>query len=82
MTEISVADYLADLRSQQEGFLDLSFETIAGYAEHGAIVHYAATEETDVPLKPEGFLLVDSGWTLSGRNDRYYENICTWTAYG
>lgn len=61
MTEISVADYLADLRGQQEGFLDLSFETIAGYAEHGAIVHYAATEETDVPLKPEGFLLVDSG---------------------
>lgn len=61
MTEISVADYLTDLRSQQEGFLDLSFETIAGYAEHGAIVHYAATEETDVPLKPEGFLLVDSG---------------------
>lgn len=61
MTEISVSDYLADLRSQQEGFLDLSFETICGYAEHGAIVHYAATPETDAELKPEGLLLVDSG---------------------
>lgn len=61
MTEISVSDYLESLRRQQEGMLDLSFSTICGYAEHGAIVHYEATPETDVPLKPEGFLLVDSG---------------------
>ena len=61
MTEISVSDYLEQLRSQQEGFLDLSFETICGYADHGAIVHYSATPESDIELKPEGFLLVDSG---------------------
>ncbi len=61
ITEISAADYLEELRSQQEGFLDLSFDTICGYAQHGAIVHYAATPETDVEIKPESFLLVDSG---------------------
>ena len=61
MTEISAADHLAELRAQQEGFLDLSFDTICGYADHGAIVHYAATPESDVKLKPEGLLLVDSG---------------------
>lgn len=61
MTEISVSDYLADLRAQQEGFLDLSFATIAGYADHGAIMHYSATPETNVELRPEGLFLVDSG---------------------
>lgn len=61
MTEISVSDHLADLRAQQEGFLDLSFETICGYGEHGAIVHYSATSKTDAQLQPEGLLLVDSG---------------------
>ncbi len=61
MTEISASDYLASLRAQQEGFLDLSFATICGYADHGAIVHYSATEESDRQLKPESLLLVDSG---------------------
>ncbi len=61
MTELSAAEYLLQLRREQEGFWDLSFETICGYAEHGAIVHYAATPETDAPLQPEGLLLVDSG---------------------
>lgn len=61
MTEISASDYLAQLRAEQEGFLDLSFDTICGYAAHGAIVHYSATPESDVELKPEGLLLVDSG---------------------
>ena len=61
MTEISVSDYLEQLRAEEEGFLDLSFDTICGYADHGAIVHYSATPESDVPLKPEGLLLVDSG---------------------
>lgn len=61
MTEISAADHLADLRAGQDGFLDLSFDTICGYAEHGAIVHYSATPESDIALKPEGLLLVDSG---------------------
>ncbi len=61
MTEISVSDYLEELRAKQEGFLELSFDTISGYAEHGAIVHYSATPSTDKELKPEGLLLVDSG---------------------
>lgn len=61
MTEISVSDYLEKLRSEQEGYIELSFETICGYGAHGAIVHYAATPDTDMELKPEGLLLVDSG---------------------
>ncbi len=61
MTEISAADYLAARRAEQEGFLGLSFATICGYGPHGAIIHYGATPETDVPLKAEGLLLVDSG---------------------
>ncbi len=61
MTEISASDYLEELRREQDGFIELSFDTICGYAAHGAIVHYAATPETDIPLAPEGLLLVDSG---------------------
>ena len=61
MTEISAADYLAGIAAKQPGFLDLSFGTICGYGPHGAIIHYGATPETDVPLQPEGLLLVDSG---------------------
>ena len=60
-TELSAAAKLAAFRAQQPDFLDLSFETIAGYGPHGAIVHYDPTPETDVPLRPEGLLLVDSG---------------------
>ena len=60
ITEISAADYPEECRRQQ-GACDLSFDTIAGYEEHGAIIHYQATEQTDVQIKPEGFLLVDSG---------------------
>lgn len=61
ITEISAADYLAARRAEQEGFLDLSFETICGYNDHGAIIHYTSSPETDVALAPEGLLLVDSG---------------------
>lgn len=60
MTEISVADKLEELRKEQ-GAIELSFETIAGYAHHGAIVHYSATEETDIPLETSNMLLLDSG---------------------
>ena len=60
-TELSVDRKLTSLRAEQPLFRELSFDTIAGYQEHGAIVHYEATPETDVPLKPEGFLLLDSG---------------------
>lgn len=69
MTEISSSDYLEVLRKEQGAF-DLSFNTICGYGAHGAIVHYGATEETDVELKPEGLLLVDSGGQyLEGTTD-------------
>ncbi|MBR3756010.1 MAG: aminopeptidase P family protein [Firmicutes bacterium] len=61
LTEIAAADYLASCRAKQEGFQDLSFATISGYGENGAIVHYDPTPETDKKLHPEGFLLVDSG---------------------
>lgn len=61
ITEISASDYLEGCRRAQDGWFDLSFPTIAGYNAHGAIIHYEATPETDVELKPEGFLLLDSG---------------------
>lgn len=60
-TEASVADKLEALRSEQPLYKGLSFDTIAGYEAHGAIVHYEATAETDVPLEQKGFLLLDSG---------------------
>ncbi len=60
-TEISVDRKLHAFRSAQPLYMGESFDTIAGYKEHGAIVHYEATPETDVTLKPEGFLLLDSG---------------------
>ena len=60
-TEISIDKKLTALRAEQKLFRDISFDTIAGYQAHGAIVHYEATPETDIPLKPEGLLLHDSG---------------------
>ena len=60
-TEISIDQKLTALRAEQPLYRDISFDTIAGYQAHGAIVHYEATPETDIPLKPEGFLLLDSG---------------------
>lgn len=60
-TEMSVSQKLTDLRAEQPLFRDISFDTIAGYAEHGAIVHYEATPDTDAALQPRGFLLLDSG---------------------
>lgn len=60
-TEISIGEKLTSLRAEQKLFRDISFDTIAGYAQHGAIVHYEATPETDVVLKPEGLILIDSG---------------------
>lgn len=60
-TEITIDKKLTSLRAEQDLFRDLSFDTIAGYQAHGAIVHYEATPETDVELKPEGLILIDSG---------------------
>ena len=60
-SELSISDKLEHFRAEQPLYRGLSFDTIAGYQAHSAIVHYEATPETDIPLKPEGFLLLDSG---------------------
>lgn len=60
-TEISIDKKLTSLRAEQPLFRDISFDTIAGYGAHGAIVHYEASPETDIPLEPHGLLLLDSG---------------------
>lgn len=60
-TEMSVGRKLTALRAEQPLFKDISFDTIAGYGAHGAIVHYEATPETDAVVEPRGFLLLDSG---------------------
>ena len=60
-TELSIDRKLTSLRAEQPLFRGLSFDTIAAYGPHGAIVHYEATPETDVPLQPRGLLLIDSG---------------------
>ena len=61
LTELSLSAKLESLRSEQPLFRGISFDTIAAYQEHGAIVHYEPTPDTDIPLKPEGLLLIDSG---------------------
>ena len=60
-SEISIDRKLTALRAEQPLYRDISFDTIAGYGPHAAIVHYEATPETDVPLEPHGLLLLDSG---------------------
>ena len=61
LTEISIDRKLTALRAEQPLYRDISFDTIAGYGEHAAIVHYEATPETDIPLQAKGLLLLDSG---------------------
>lgn len=61
MTEVTAQDYLANLRAEQEGFIDLSFGTISAYGPNAAMMHYSATPDNCAVLKPEGMLLVDSG---------------------
>ena len=61
VTEMSIDRKLTSLRAEQPLYRDISFDTIAGYGAHGAIVHYEATPETDIPLEPHGLLLLDSG---------------------
>lgn len=61
ITEISAAEKLEEFRKEQEGYLWQSFEPICGSGEHGAIVHYAATPETNVPVVTDGLFLTDTG---------------------
>jgi len=70
VTEITVAEKLLEFRSKRKNFVSESFGSIIGYTDHGAIVHYSATPETNYTLKPDGFLLVDSGGQyLNGTTD-------------
>lgn len=66
LTELSVEEKLMNLRAEGENNKGVSFETIAGYGPHGAIIHYRATEESNSDIQPEGFLLVDSGGQYLG----------------
>ncbi len=69
-TELSLAAKLEGFRREQPLCMGISFESIMGYAHHGAIVHYDPTPETDIPVKPEGLLLIDSGGQyLDGTTD-------------
>ena len=61
ITELSAADYLFDLRKQQENFLGNSFDPIVSYGGHAAICHYSPSPETDIPLEPKGLALCDTG---------------------
>ena len=61
ITEISASDYLEARRKEQDLFVDLSFDTISAYGANAAMMHYTATPDSNAKLKPEGFLLVDSG---------------------
>ncbi len=61
ITEISAAEKMEAFRKAQAGYLEPSFEPISGYGVHGAIVHYSATPETDIPVEPHGLLLMDTG---------------------
>lgn len=61
ISEVSAQDYLLELRKEQELFIEPSFETISAYKDHAAMMHYSADEKSNVELKPEGMLLVDSG---------------------
>jgi Xaa-Pro aminopeptidase len=70
VTEIAAEEKLRECRAEQENFVGESFGTIAGYAAHGAIVHYEATPESNATLKPEGLFLLDSGGQyLDGTTD-------------
>lgn len=70
VTEMSAAAKLDQMRESIPGFLDLSFDTITGYAENGAIVHYEASEKTNRIIEPKGMILVDSGGQyLQGTTD-------------
>lgn len=61
ITELSAAEYLKERRMEQEHFVDISFDTISAYGANAAMMHYAPGGESNAVLKPEGFLLVDSG---------------------
>lgn len=69
-TELSVSEKLRKFRSEQKYFISESFSPIVAFGSHGAVVHYGATPETDLPIGPDGILLIDSGGQyLDGTTD-------------
>lgn len=78
ITEVTAADYLDHLRSEIDGYLDLSFPTIAGYKENAAMMHYEATPDNCKELEAEGMLLVDSGGQYLGGTTDVTRTICAW----
>ena len=64
-TEVTIAEALSQERELEEDYLGPSFSTIAGFGAHGAVVHYSATEETDIPITGNGLLVLDSGGQYS-----------------
>lgn len=79
LTEMGVAEILYNYRSASDMFFDISFETIAGYGPHGAIVHYDPTPATDAEVKPEGLLLIDSGAQYCDGTTDLTRTICMGT---
>ena len=75
ITEISAAEKLEQFRCEQDGYLGASFTPIMAFAEHGAIVHYSATEKSNAVLEPRSFLLSEYRWTLHRGNYRHNEDI-------
>ncbi len=70
MSEISLGEKLEEFRKRAESYIEPSFKPIVAYNEHGAVVHYSATEETCYEIKPEGIILIDSGGQyLEGTTD-------------
>ena len=75
VTELNAEATLMSYRQQIEGYIGDSFRTIAGYAEHGAKMHYAANEQSNYPVEESHFFLVDSGGQYPGVNNRYYSYL-------
>lgn len=80
-TEISIERQLTAFRAEQPLFRGISFDTIAGYNAHGAIVHYEATADTDIPLEPNGLLLLDSGAQYEDGLHRHHAHHSPWPGY-
>ena len=74
MTEISASDKLEEFRSEQEGYLGASFAPISAFADHGAVIHYSATEESNAELKEGKLFLTDTGGALLGGVYRHYQD--------
>jgi len=76
VTELSAAKKMEEFRRQQDLFVDLGFETISSFGSHGAVVHYSVSPETDIPLKPRGIYLIDSGSQYKNATTDITRTVC------